>query len=226
MTPGFADPVHDAQRAFRACLAALSRPGRPVHVCGAAAPAFAPWSQAATALLLSLADGATPVWASGQPQEALEALRFHAGAPVAARSGQALFAVIGPGDDWPPLEAFEQGQDDFPERAATLIIEVDAFQRGPTLRWKGPGIAGTQDVSIAGLPADFAARWSRNHGCFPCGVDILFTCGRQALGLPRSIQVGVPARVGSAGKPGQAASAAHAATAGLARGPLAAGSRA
>ena len=44
-------------------------------------------------------------------------------------------------------------------------------------------------VALAGLPAAFWPQWQANHAAFPQGVDVFFTCGAQALGLPRTARV-------------------------------------
>jgi alpha-D-ribose 1-methylphosphonate 5-triphosphate synthase subunit PhnH len=190
--PGFADPVHDAQRAFRAVLAALSRPGRAVDLCAAGAPAFAPLCSATTALLLTLTDESTPVWWPGRDAAttaAAQALRFHTGAAPIADAADAAFAVIGSAGEWPAFDSLANGSDAFPERSTTLVIEARAFGDDARSTWSGPGIEGSLAVRIAGLPEDFVARWAANRAVFPRGVDIVFTCGSRAIGLPRSTRV-------------------------------------
>ena len=60
LSPGFADPVADAQSCFRAVLDAMARPGQVHAVNGVSAPA--PLCDAAAAVLLTLADHETPLW--------------------------------------------------------------------------------------------------------------------------------------------------------------------
>ena len=71
----------------------------------------------------------------------------------------------------------------------TLLIELPGFEGGPALEWRGPGIQQVRRVALQGLPADFWTQWQANHAAFPQGVDIVFTCGEQALGLPRTTRV-------------------------------------
>lgn len=187
MSAGFADPVHDAQAAFRAVLEALSRPGqrmalgRPVKGL-ALGPAMAH-------LLLALTDDDTPVWWQQEGSDAAEWLRFHTGAPVAAAPAGAAFAVIGDAAALPALEAFAAGSVESPEHAATLLIELPSLSEGPAVQWHGPGIRDMQTVRLAGLPANFWTRWQANHAAFPQGVDIVFTCADAVLGLPRTTRV-------------------------------------
>ncbi|HYW55322.1 MAG TPA: phosphonate C-P lyase system protein PhnH [Polaromonas sp.] len=187
LSAGFADPVHDAQDAFRRVLDALSRPGRPFAL-GQSVKGQA--MGAATAhLLLALTDDDTPVWWQRSDEAALGWLRFHTSAPLATTPEAAAFAVIADASTMPALHAFAPGSLESPEDSATLFVEVTSLDEGPAVEWRGPGIRDTQTVRIAGLPDDFWAQWQTNHGSFPQGVDIVFTCADQAVGLPRTTRV-------------------------------------
>ena len=117
-------------------------------------------------------------------------LRFHAGAPIAPSREAACFAVL-PGDASRALDGFALGTDAYPDRSATLVIEVPDLRDGAATRWRGPGIDGHTSVAIAGLAEDFWHDWAANHGLFPCGVDLVFTAGTELCALPRSIAVEV-----------------------------------
>lgn len=195
LSAGFADPVHDAQRAFRAVLNALSRPGISVAVgTSIAGLALGP---AMAHLLLALTDDDSAVWwqqdnavsAASAASAAARWLRFHTGATMAPAPDQATFAVIEQASRMAPLAAFSLGQAESPEHSTTLLVEVAALDAGPALEWSGPGIRTTQHVRITGLPPDFWHQWQTNHGSFPQGVDIVFTCNGLALGLPRTTRV-------------------------------------
>lgn len=184
---GFADPVHDAQRAFRGALDALSRPGRRLTV-GQPVKGLA-LGPAMAHLLLALTDDDTPVWWQQPDAQTANWLRFHTGAPLAATAAEAAFAVLGMTAAWPSLEAFAQGSMTSPEGSATLLAEVSSLDDGPALAWRGPGIRDMQTVRIAGLPENFWTQWQASQASFPQGVDIIFTCADAALGLPRTTRV-------------------------------------
>jgi len=187
--PGLADPSHDAQQLFRAILDATSHPGRIMSLPAAPAGPGA-LSAAATAYLLTLADRDTPVWlADAFDQPAVrDFLRFHAGAPIVAERNDAAFAVLAAATPQ-PFEGFALGTDTYPDRSATLVIEVPDLRGGPTRDWRGPGIEERTTVAIAGLPEAFWQDWPANHALFPCGVDLVFTAGTELCALPRSIVV-------------------------------------
>ena len=189
--PGLADPSHDAQQLFRAILDATSHPGRIVSL--PAAPAGpGTLSASATAYLLTLADRDTPMWLADafDTAEVSNFLRFHTGAAVVAQRAQASFAVL-PSPMQARFDGFNLGTDAYPDRSATLIVDVPGLTGGATRRWRGPGIDGQATVAIAGLSEGFWQDWATNHGLFPCGVDIVFTAGSELCALPRSIAVEV-----------------------------------
>ena len=189
LAPGLADPSYDAQRLFREVLDAMSHPGRLVTLDDAPAGPGA-LSPAATAFLLTLADRDTQVWLdSAFDTDAVRGfLRFHAGTPIAATRDAAVFAVVSH-DDPAPLDGFAIGTDTFPDRSATLVVEVPSLEGGATRTWRGPGIDGAARVSIAGPCEAFWRECAANHASFPCGVDIVFTAGNRLVALPRSIAV-------------------------------------
>lgn len=183
MTPeallgGFtAAPVQSAH-AFRASLEAMARPGTLHPVTGATPPA--PLSVAAGVLVLTLCDGTTPVHLAGAHD--CPALRdwitFHTGAPLVTAE-EACFA-LGTWAALNPVSRFAIGQPDYPDRSATLIVEMPALSAtGPRLT--GPGIKGSAQLS---LPETAAFR--ANRALFPLGFDCFFTAGALVAGLPRS----------------------------------------
>ncbi|MBK4216907.1 phosphonate C-P lyase system protein PhnH [Paracoccus caeni] len=170
---GFSNAPLQSATAFRAVLQAMSRPGLWQAIDGAAPPA--PLSQASGALILTLADPNTPVHLAGTLD--CDAVRgwitFHTGAPLVAAQ-DADFAV-GAWDDLQPLDRFAIGTPEYPDRAATLIIELDGVPAA-NARLTGPGIDGE---ITAFCPGD-------RPTAFPLGLDLILTDGARIMGLPRS----------------------------------------
>jgi alpha-D-ribose 1-methylphosphonate 5-triphosphate synthase subunit PhnH len=188
LDPGFEDPVRDAQECFRAVLDAMAHPGRIVQV-PTALPGRLPLGPAATSIALSLCDIDTPVWLDAASAEAAGYLAFHCGAPLAETPAEASFALIADADALPPLDGFALGSDEFPERSATLVIEVAGLinDRGVTLH--GPGILDETRLDVTGLPARFWSERTALAELFPRGLDVLFVCGNALAALPRSTRV-------------------------------------
>lgn len=187
LAPGLSDPVHDAQEVFRAALEALARPGR-VHRLSEQLPAAPGLGQAATALLLTLADFETPLWLDDSAAAASDYLRFHCGSPLSG-PGEAAFAVVGEAARVPALLRLALGSDDYPDRSTTLIIEVGGLAQAGPLRLSGPGIEAIHPLAVEGLPAAFWTEREALRELFPRGIDCLLTCGPLLCGLSRTTRV-------------------------------------
>ena len=187
LSPGFAEPVLDAQAAFRATLDAMSRPGRIEELALRLDPP-AGVDAATAACCLTLLDGDTPVWVA--PHAAADRVAawsaFHTGAPLAASAADAAFAIVLDASALSALDGFDWGTDEEPQRGATLVVQVPtiAGQGGWTL--SGPGIATHTALRVDGLPASFLAERRAMASAFPRGLDILFTSGTRLAALPRT----------------------------------------
>lgn len=178
LSGGFENPAVQSARAFRGALSALARPGRIETISGATAPA--PVSPAAATLLLTLCDGETPLFlAPGHDTPELRAwVAFHIGAPVTPAS-EAMFAL----GRWPalaPLDGYRIGTPEYPDRSATLIVELEALSADGA-RLTGPGIETEARLT---LPETAALR--ANRSLFPLGLDFFFTAGTSLAALPRT----------------------------------------
>jgi alpha-D-ribose 1-methylphosphonate 5-triphosphate synthase subunit PhnH len=179
---GFTDAPAQSARAFRAILTALSQPGTIVALEGATPPA--PLSVAAGVAALVLLDSTTPVHLAGGHDCApvRDWLTFHTGARFVGPA-KAMFA-IGTWAALAPVTRFAIGTPEYPDRAATLIVETDMLAAA-SITLRGPGIDGR-----AALTLPETAAFVANRALFPLGFDTLLTCGAQLAGLPRSTIVG------------------------------------
>ena len=181
---GFDDESVDIARAFRQILDALARPGQLATVPEMKAPA--PLSAAAATVLLTLADNTTPVFlAATHRTETLGSwIRFHTSAPLVTSKAEAVFAV-GLWEDLGGLEGFANGTELYPDRSATLIVELPGLE-SKGMRLTGPGIEKEAWLSLPELEA-----FQANASLYPLGLDFFFCAGCHLAGLPRSTQVGV-----------------------------------
>jgi alpha-D-ribose 1-methylphosphonate 5-triphosphate synthase subunit PhnH len=183
--PGPADPVGDAQATFRAVLDAMARPGR-LHRAGERLTPPRPLDKATAAVLLTLVDNETPLWLDADAAAARDWLAFHCGAAIVAAIEAAAFAVA---LSLPDLAAVPAGTHEGPELSATLILQIGELGAGARYRLSGPGLREPTLLSAAGLPADFAPAWQRNHALYPRGVDIVLCAGTTLAALPRSVSI-------------------------------------
>lgn len=187
MTRGFADPVLDSQAAFRIILDTMAHPGR-IHALPTDLSPPAPLLPTAAAILLTLADFETPVWLDPRLAAAEAYVRFHTGARICADMREAAFAVVAGPVGMPPLAAFAQGTAEYPDRSATIVVQVGRIvPAGLSLR--GPGIEHEIEIGFEPACDDLALRLEENRASFPLGVDLLLVDGAQVAALPRSVHV-------------------------------------
>lgn len=190
LLPGFSDPVLESQEVFRKILKAMAHPGRSIGI-GVDLQAPKPFQQATAAICLALLDFETPLWADlSAASDAVHWLKFHCGCPWVSSPSAAAFAFISSGNSLPSIEQFSVGRDEYPEKSATLIIQVENFVSGETRCLRGPGIETVERLSVQGLSKEFWPFWRINHDLFPLGVDVLLTSGRDMVALPRTTEIG------------------------------------
>jgi alpha-D-ribose 1-methylphosphonate 5-triphosphate synthase subunit PhnH len=188
LLPGFSDPVHDSQRAFRQILRAFSHPGTIFDLDGVSqgAPGL---SVAATTACLTLLDFETPLWLDDAARGAARYFAFHNATPRAERPSTAAFAVIGRAELLDDFAIFDIGSDEFPERSTTVILEVAGLDNDAGPRLSGPGIEQTARLSITGANDNLWTMVDDNHTLFPRGIDLLLTCRDRVAALPRSVRL-------------------------------------
>jgi alpha-D-ribose 1-methylphosphonate 5-triphosphate synthase subunit PhnH len=182
-TPRLVLGADTAQRAFRAALDALARPG---------VPAMLPTAgdmPAAMLPVLALADLDTPVCVLGDTSDgtwagALATATSAPAAPLGAARLVAALRPLAPGE----LAAVRAGSAAAPEEAALVALAVPALDGGPALALSGPGVPGRRTVTPRGLPTDLIT--ARATTAFPAGPDLLLVAPDGAvLGLPRSTRM-------------------------------------
>ena len=190
---GFADPVIAGQRAFKAVMDALSRPGTLQRLPNEASPP-APLPQGLAEIALTLCDHDSPVWLDAglvSENAVSDWLRFHTGATLVNGTGEADFAfVMGA---LPPLASFALGSDEYPDRSTTIVLSLASLTTGPHLVLRGPGIKTEAIISPAGLPGDILAQWAENREQFPRGIDLLLVGPEGLIGLPRTTRISLGA---------------------------------
>lgn len=184
---GFADPVFASQTAFRAILSALSEPGT-IHALDAGIEAPEGLQPASAVILLTLADYETPVWLDEAARESAAGawLRFHAAAPLVTAPAEAGFAVISGAESTPKLADFSVGDDLFPDRSTTILVECAALDGGEPVTLSGPGIPDARTIAPKGLRPGFWTEVAANNAIYPLGIDMLLVAGDRIMGLPRS----------------------------------------
>ncbi len=187
---GFADLARDSQRVFRAVMTAMSRPGAIVNIDVGLVPP-APLAHGAAALALALCDFETPIWLdpSLSQGDARDYLRFHTGAPIVEAAERAAFAFFAGPPGAAEIDAFSLGSQEYPDRSATLIVQVRSLAANPGWRLTGPGVDGEAFLEAGPLSADFVERRRALRGLFPRGLDFIFVAETRAAALPRTTRI-------------------------------------
>jgi len=180
----------DSSYIFRTIMTAMSRPGR-LHAFLPSVTAPPPLLPGTAAILLTLCDFQTPIYLTPEMAglDVTKYLRFHTGAPLTPNAADGSFAVLVAGLDRPPLTDFPQGTHEYPDRSATLLIQVPRISAGGPVALRGPGIASTADLTVEGMDAGFWREMMRNHDGFPIGVDVVFVSPDAICACPRSTTV-------------------------------------
>lgn len=188
---GFANPVFEAQTSFRAVMDAMAQPGTIQPIAVKLHPP-SPLLATTAAVVLTVCDHDTPVWLDASLHQAGGVgpwLGFHTGAPLAASEAQAMFVLAADPAGVPAFARLAAGTQEYPDRSATLILQVEAFEGGVELLLEGPGIEAPTRFAPKGLPADFLVEWRQNGTLFPRGVDVILVAERGAVCLPRTTRI-------------------------------------
>ena len=195
---GFSNPTLCSQAVFRQSLVALSLPGQAQTLdLSLSNPAMQDPENAhaaSAALLLALLDQDCKVWLSDgfANSHAAAWLRFHTGCTFVKNSIEADFVWIAHANELPAFENLAQGNAQYPELSATCVVQVMGFETGGNAdAWtlSGPGVNGTIQLKLVGLPDNFVSARRNSQVHAPCGIDFFFTNNNTLMGLPRSTQV-------------------------------------
>ena len=180
--------VKDTQRVFRKILDSLSRPGKIVPL-GTDFEYFTTLLDETMDILMTLLDGEVTFHLVGEDPEATEEIQIRTLSQNVSLE-KADYIIIPQGADGDAVSAVFQAANKGtlldPNRNATLIIETEAITTEAAYTLTGPGVKGSQTVSITA-----AEKWleARNEAVaeHPLGVDC-FIIDRSGccIGLPRT----------------------------------------
>lgn len=179
--------VHASQRAFRALLDALARPGLPTLV---DAPSGVP-AALVPALALADVDLTVCVLGGGNPRWE-EVVSIATGArAVELEQADLVVALRAPTPD--EVRSVRRGRADAPEQSAWLALGCEAIGRGPVqIELRGPGVPDARAVAVAGVPAEVFDALVGINRSFPAGVDtFLVAADGTVVGIPRSSSIEV-----------------------------------
>lgn len=178
---GFTDAPIESAQAFRKVMNVMAKPGVIEDLAIASPPE--PLSVAAGTLLLTLCDAQTPIFLVGEydTPAVREWITFHCNAPF-SDAPSCMFA-LGDWQDLLPLDQYPIGTSEYPDRSATLVVEMHELKpEGHEL--SGPGIKTTSQLSLPNLE-----HFQRNGLFYPLGLDFYFTHDDKIAALPRTTKI-------------------------------------
>lgn len=176
------------QRAFRALLDAMSRPGT-IHTLPAARPADGVWGSALV-IMQCLLDHEVTFAVEADDRSVHEQILRRTGARSAALAA-AGYVLSDAAHAVDVIEMVSEGYFEEPERSATVVVRVDAVGSGPLRAvLSGPGIQTVQPLEIEGLDAAALRALVERNAVYPTGIDTILVDpqGRVAC-LPRSTRI-------------------------------------
>lgn len=188
---GFSDPVGASQTVFRAVMDAMAKPGT-VHALPDVTSPPAPLSASAAAVIATLADADTPVWLDAALMKTADVrdwIVFHTGAPITEYQSEAAFALVAAPQNLSALNGFSLGTQEYPDRSASIILQVSSLTDGAWLTLEGPGIKDQASLAPAPMPSHFEAQWQANRAAFPRGIDLILAAPDCVAALPRSTRL-------------------------------------
>jgi alpha-D-ribose 1-methylphosphonate 5-triphosphate synthase subunit PhnH len=168
------------QQVFNALMWSLSYPGRPRLLPSNSLMPFVMIAE-------SLIDLETSFYSS-DPTLSSELIHFNAHCLPPTQAMYQFYPNPCPAD-LHQIEKAPAGTHIHPDLSATLVIGCQ-FDKGRMLRWTGPGIRGSLELQISGIPDDF---WNLRGQIvrYPLGWDIFLVDHYQVVGLPRTTCVEV-----------------------------------
>lgn len=180
-----------AQAVFRVLLDCMAGPGK-VSQLPVAHP-IASDDENLLAVLESLVDQEVAVWVCPGLSERIGQTLLSRTRVRQAHLSQADYVVADRAGLPAAISGARIGSIEYPDEGATLIISCNSLADGPVeLTLSGPGVSGTAQLRVAGVPGgDFQALAERNSD-FPLGLDLtLVSWDGMVACIPRSTQIRV-----------------------------------
>jgi alpha-D-ribose 1-methylphosphonate 5-triphosphate synthase subunit PhnH len=192
-TVGFAATTLESQSVFRVLLDALAQPGKIGRIPEPPAGIPVPLDPATATVALCLFDHDTQIWLGDGIgcMDVYDYLKLHCSCPLIKSSSSADFAILSATDGVLGLGQFDPGTDAYPDRSTTLIVQVPDIDTGASIRLTGPGIETEASLHVTGMSNYFWQERRDQQSVFPCGIDLIFTCGDRLVALPRSTEIEV-----------------------------------
>jgi alpha-D-ribose 1-methylphosphonate 5-triphosphate synthase subunit PhnH len=200
LLPAFTDETTDSQEVFRHILKAMSEPGTILDIDPVSVPANSRYSkkigQNKLSCLWSVAqtlldsDCSVFVYPSISDNSFIQSLVFYTGVSIARDVKEADFIFMSM-DELKDINEFNLGGIEKPHLSNTALLYVEAITVDAQIALSGPGIKGSQSLTLAGLDEEKASLLQNNHSLYPCGIDFIFCSDTKMTAIPRSTKISI-----------------------------------
>ncbi len=175
---------------FRLIMEAMSRPGKVMNF-DEIHESTGTMNAGSSMVAMTLCDHETPVWLDDElsTKEVKEFVRFNCSSPITTDPGGIQFGFFSKPPSNEELERFPLGTPAYPDRSATLVIQIDGLSEGSGVVLGGPGIKTIHKLNANGLEKSFWNWWQQNNMRFPLGIDVILTTDTSIAALPRTVHV-------------------------------------
>ena len=123
-----------------------------------------------------LLDYETPVWTDVDwKNPAISWLQFDCESSVVTEPCMANFAIITKPARMPPLDYFRIGLDKYPEKATTMVVQVDDIFPRTDNKYYDTLVDKVGKLELKSVPDKFWKQWQHLSGLHPLGIDVFFT---------------------------------------------------
>ncbi len=191
ISKGFSNEVFDSQKVFRKLMLSMAYPGT-ISTTAIDLPCPDRLFRATGALLLTLLDFETPLWADLDPDsQEIRWLHFHTGAELTTEITRAGFTLFTDCEQLLDPGRLNPGTVESPDISTTLIIQTHGVTPGRRLRVTGPGIEAEIFIQIDGIQETFWEKRSIVNQAYPAGIDMIFVHEDRFAAFPRTSEIEV-----------------------------------
>ncbi|RED44875.1 phosphonate C-P lyase system protein PhnH [Aestuariispira insulae] len=190
LKPAFSDPVMDSTESYRVIMQAMAKPAY-AHEFPLEMDVPGKIGAAAGQILLTMADGDTPLWIAPELRDsALDLwIRFHTGCPLVERPEEATFVLATPETALKQLEKLSTGSPEYPDRGATVILVSKMIKADSGPVCSGPGFKEPRRIDFDGASPALWSLIGESRMDYPAGLDWLLVSGQSVAALPRSTKL-------------------------------------
>lgn len=183
--------VHDSQAHFRKILYAMARPGLCINLDGPDLHPPLDLYRSSASIGLALMDRYVQFYCHNYSSDTTAYLALNTGAAQGSLK-EADFIFVHATEAGYCMQQAKMGSLEYPDESATLIIQVEGFERtdGLSVQLQGPGIEGQRTISVSGIEPLLIETFMEVNSEYPLGIDCIFAApDNSIMCIPRTSRI-------------------------------------